>query len=372
MRQFLMALILVVPLCSSALGQSAGNAGAVLFDRMAQAKCNKPDSKLIKPGTSDKYNAQAKGFNDCLRVYVENENNKIARIRAEASAEFDRIQESATSQIRDIERAINTAIIEVKIVNGEAQASDLPRPGTELASFPGAECNKPDAALLVPARGKRVASIQNTDRYEGQRLAYEACMRTYVAQAKNQIKQVQANAQLAFHRVAEDANPRIIQINNDVSEALAEASKAAGERNAVMSAFHSSSQGGGLDPAGSQPGGLGPISFQPPQSQPGTESVTVSGERLPRSADMPTGAGNPGAISCRIPQQLPGSRMMGPEICKRNRDWAKLFKEGRSVSADGKQIVEAEKARTFNPQTCLTKTFVPTGAPITVCSQGDR
>ena len=30
-------------------------------------------------------------------------------------------------------------------------------------------------------------------------------MRTYVAQAKNQIKQVLANAQADFHRVAEDA-----------------------------------------------------------------------------------------------------------------------------------------------------------------------
>jgi hypothetical protein len=348
MRQLLMALILVLPVCSSARAASAGD---VVFDKAVQGKCTRPDSELIKPGTSNKYNAQAKGFNDCLGVYVENENNKIARIRAEASAEFDRIMESSTSQIRDIERAINSAIFEVSIVNGLAEAKYLPPPGDTLASHPAAECNKPDAALLKPAPGKRVASLKNTDRFEEQRLGYEACMRTYVAQARNQIKQVQANAQAAFHKVAEDANPRITRINNDVTEALDEARKAAGERNVAVNAFHSPLQ---ADPAASQPGGLGPIAFQPAQSQPGTESVIVPGERLPRSADMPTGAGDPDAISCRMPQQLANSRLMGPEICKRNRDWAKLYKDGRNLSPDGTRIVESEKAQTYNPLNCVT------------------
>ena len=230
MRQLLMALILLLPAYSSARAASAGD---VVFDKIVQGKCPVPDSELIKPGTSDKYNAQAKGFNDCLRIYVENENNKIARIRAEAGADFDRIMESSTSQIRDIERAINSAIFEVSVVNGLADSRYQPLPGDTLASYPAAECSKPDAALLKPAAGKRAASLRNTDRYEDQRLAYEACMRTYVAQAKSQIKQVQANAGMAFHRVAEDANPRIAQINTDVSEALDEASKAAGERNAA-------------------------------------------------------------------------------------------------------------------------------------------
>ncbi|MEP6566019.1 MAG: hypothetical protein ABJB10_12855 [Mesorhizobium sp.] len=369
MRQLLLALILVLPVCSST---KAATAGDVVFDKIVQDKCTRPDSALIKPGTSDKYNAQAKGFNDCLRIYVGNENDKIARIRAEASADFDRIMESSTSQIRDIERAINAAIFEVALVNGLADAKYQPLPGNSLASYPAAACSKPDVALLKPAPGKRVATIKNTDRYEDQRLAYEACMRTYVAQAKNQINQVQANAQADFHRVAEDANPRIAQINADVSEALNEASKASGERSAAVNAFHASLQAGGLDPAASQPGGLGPIAFQPAQNRSGTESVTVPGERLPRSADMPTGAGDPDAISCRITQQLTGSRLMGPEVCKHNRDWAKLFKRGESVSADGKQIVDAEKARTYNPQTCVTHTQIPSGALIVICSQGNQ
>jgi len=368
MRQLLMALILVLPVCSSVRAASAGD---VVFDKVVQGKCTKPDSELIKPGTSDKYNAQAKGFNDCLRVYVENENNKIAQLRAEASAEFDRIMESSTSQIRDIEHAINSAIFEVSIVNGLAEAKYQPLPGDTLASYPAAECSRPDAALLKPAPGKRAASLKNADRFEEQRLGYEACIRTYIAQAKNQIKQVQANAQAAFHRVADDANPRIVQINDDVTEALNEASKASGERNAAVNAFHSPIMVTGLNPAAPQPGGLGPIAFQPVQNQQGTESVTVNGERLPRSADMLTGAGDPDAISCRIPQQLAGSRLMGPEICKRNRDWAKLYKYGESFSPDGTKVVESEKARTFNPLTCVTRGAM-NGLPaiLTNCSQG--
>ena len=367
MRQYFLALILILPVCSSVRGATAGD---VVFDKIVQSKCTRPPSELIKPGTSGKYNTLAKGFNDCLRIYVENENNKIARIRAEASADFDRIMESSTSQIRDIERAINTGIFDVALVNGLADAKYRPLPGDTLASYPAAACSQPDAALLKPVPGGHVASLKNTDRFEAQRLGYEACMRTYVAQAKNQIVQVKSNAEVAFHSVAEDANPRIAQINESVSEALNEASKASGERNAALNAFHGPMQAGGLNPAATQPGGLGPIAFQPVPG--GAESVTVPGERLPRSADMPTGAGDPDAISCRTPQQLPGSRLMGPEICKRNSEWAKLFKDGRSISPDGRQIVDAEKALTYNPQTCVTKTAIPSGATITICSQGNR
>jgi hypothetical protein len=370
MRQLLTALILVLPVCSSARAASAGD---VVFDKVVQSRCTVPDSELIKPGTSDKYNSQAKGFNDCLRIYVENENNKIAQIRAEAGADFDRIMGRSTSQIRDIERAINSAIFEVSIVNGLADPKYRPLPGDTLASYPAAECRKPDAALLEPAPGKRVASLKNADRFEDQRLAYEGCMRIYVTQAKNQIKQVQANAGIAFHRVAEDANPRITQINNAVSEALDEASKATGERNAAVNSLRSPLPAGEFDPSASRPGSLGPIAFQPAQNQRGTESVTVSGERLPRSADMPTGAGVPDAISCRMPQQLPDSRLMGPEICKQNRVWAKLYKNGQNISADGTRILASEKDRTLNPQTCITHSTL-NGLPsiMSTCTQGDR
>jgi hypothetical protein len=361
MRQLPIAFVFIVALC----GAAAGLTPAELANDLAQNKCSKPDAELIKPGTSDSYNAQAKGFNDCLRIYVENENNKIARLRADASGQFDAISASAMTQIHDIERAINTAIVEVGIVNGVSQPGELPPPADGLASFPGPECAKPDEALLKPAKGRKAASLANLDRYEAQRQGYESCIRLYITQAKNQIVQVKTNAEAQVRAVADDANPRIHAINVEVSLALEEAQKASGERNAKINAFHSSLAAASLSPAQSQPGGvLSSASFQPPsnqllqnpvfQGQPASESVIVNGARLPRSADMPTGKGDPDAISCRSPQQLAGSRMMGPEICKRNREWAKLFKRGETISPDGGKIVMGEKQRTYNPQSCVT------------------
>jgi hypothetical protein len=102
--------------------------------------------------------------------------------------------------------------------------------------------------------------------------------------------------------------------------------------------------------------------------------VTVPGERLPRSADQPTGEGDPDAISCRKPQQLPGVHFMGPEICKHNSEWAKLYKRGENLSPDGKQILQAEKLRTMTPEHCILHTVFERGQPVmeTFCSQGER
>jgi hypothetical protein len=352
MRQLPIGLVFMVALCGAAAGLTPGQ----LANDPSLAKCNKPDSELIKPGTSDAYNAQAKGFNDCLRIYVENENNKIARLRADAGGQFDTIMASATSQIHDIERAINTAIIEVGIVNGVAKVSELPPPGEGLASFPAPECAKPDAALLKPGRGKKAARLASLDKYETQRQGFEACMRLYIAQARSQVLQIKANAEAAFLRVADDVNPRIHAINVEVATALEDARKASGERDVRVNAIHAPLAAASLSP---QDQLLSPVKYQPPPdstlpNQAGTESVIVNGARLPRSADMPTGAGDPDAISCRAPQQLGGSRLMGPEICKRNREWAKLAKNGQNISPDGATIVMSEKQRTYNPQACVT------------------
>jgi hypothetical protein len=348
MRQFPMALILVLVLCAPALGQSSRGAGGALFDQLMQSKCSKPDSALIKPGTSDAYNAQAKGFNDCLRIYVENENAKIQRMRVDAGSQIDVIMAGAVSQIRDIERAIDTAIIEVDIVKGASQPGEMPPPREGLASFPAAECARPDEALLKPVRGKKAASLASLDRYEEQFQGYKSCLRLYIVQAKNQIGQVKANAEAGIKAVADDANPRIHQININVSVALDDAIKASGERNAKVNVIHAPLAVGGLDPAGYQAGGvLSSVSFQPLSL--GTQSVTVTGEKLPRSADMPTGEGDPDTISCRKPQQLADSRLMGPEICKHNRVWADLYKAGKTISADGQKIVESEKGQTLGP-----------------------
>jgi beta-lactamase regulating signal transducer with metallopeptidase domain len=56
-------------------------------------------------------------------------------------------------------------------------------------------------------------------------------------------------------------------------------------------------------------------------------------------AISPTGAGDPEAITCRVPQQLPGSRLAGPQVCKTNRVWAALRAQGQDISPDGTALV---------------------------------
>jgi hypothetical protein len=346
-----------------------GNAGAAVFDQISRERCTRPDSELIKPGTTDQYNAQAKGFNDCLRIYVQTENNKITLIRADAAGKLDTIKAGALGQIHDIERAINTAILEVSIVNGGAQESELPPPPTALAAFPDAACNRPDQSLLAPAKGKRAASLAALDRYEVQHRAFDACMGKYIAQAKTEIQVIKADAEAACKEITDNANPRIIEINNDVAQALEDATQASGERNAKMSAINVRIAPPALPTPAINPG-PSPSQLPPPDA----ENVTVTGERFPRSADMPTGAGDPDAISCRAPQTLTDSRLMGPEICKHNRDWAKLYKEGLNISPDGTHPVAGEKWLSLHPQTCISHNTV-SGAGVgqvdTFC-QGDR
>jgi hypothetical protein len=371
MRPIAIALFLLPLIHLPALGQSTGNAGAAIFDQIEQRKCTTPDSALIKPGTTSAYNAQVKGFNDCLAIYVRNENNKIAIIRATAGKQIDDIKDAALGQIGDIERAINRAIIEVSIVNGGATESDLPPPSTMLAAFPVAACSKPDEALLSPPKGKRAASLQNLDRFENQRFAFEACMSNYIAQAKSEILQVKSYAESACKRITDDANPRISQINNDVTQALADAVKATGERDTEVNNLHLPMTPYGLTPQSINLANAKSSQLPPPDS----ENVIVTDQRLPRSADMPTGVGDPNAISCRSPQTLTDSRLMGPEICKHNSDWARLYKEGWNISSDGSHLVPSEKWLTLHPQTCITHNVVTSmglAEVNTFCNQGDR
>ncbi|HKU63634.1 MAG TPA: M56 family metallopeptidase [Rhizomicrobium sp.] len=55
----------------------------------------------------------------------------------------------------------------------------------------------------------------------------------------------------------------------------------------------------------------------------------------------PRGDGDPDAITCRAPQALPGSRLLGPRVCKTNRIWAQLRADGKEVSEDGTRVVVA-------------------------------
>jgi beta-lactamase regulating signal transducer with metallopeptidase domain len=59
-------------------------------------------------------------------------------------------------------------------------------------------------------------------------------------------------------------------------------------------------------------------------------------------ADMalvPSGKGDPEAVTCRVPQYLPASRFRGPKICKLNRIWAILRARQLDYSPDGMKLV---------------------------------
>ena len=66
----------------------------------------------------------------------------------------------------------------------------------------------------------------------------------------------------------------------------------------------------------------------------------------------PDGKGDPAAITCRRAQALPGKRVMGPEVCRTNADWAQFAKDGMTVSPDGRELVPGEKNRSLNPAAC--------------------
>lgn len=69
----------------------------------------------------------------------------------------------------------------------------------------------------------------------------------------------------------------------------------------------------------------------PPAARDGTREAVL--------ALYPSGAGEPEAITCRVPQLLPGSRLPGPEVCKVNRVWAQLRAEGKDISPDGTTVI---------------------------------
>jgi hypothetical protein len=79
------------------------------------------------------------------------------------------------------------------------------------------------------------------------------------------------------------------------------------------------------------------------------------------SNHAPSGEGDPNVITCRRPQPLPDSRLLGPEVCKTNAVWAQYRKDGMEVAADGIHDVPSEKMRSINPQACHPATMGGSG-----------
>jgi hypothetical protein len=359
-RYLLIIPVVLVP--AAALAQTAADQ---LTKAVQETQCAQPDRTLIKvessgqtrwvseSAASAKYNRQVKGFNDCTRIYVDKANLQITRIRNDAQSQLNRMTEDATSRIRRIERQVNDAIEKVKEVNGLASVASS-GPDIALDAFPEPECQTPDGTLLIPLRGVRDNSARER-RYDGQIKSYEACMRGWIIQAKSEISQIKADTESLMKSVTTDANRQILEIWNTILETVKQADTAQKE------------QARALDDLKAQLAAATPL----PSSLPPTETVVSTDVRLPRSADQPTGEGDPDAIACRAPQQLPGVHFMGPEICKRNREWARLYKRGENLSPDGKRILESEKARTLAPDHCFSHTRFINGVPVTEvnCSQ---
>jgi len=361
MRYLLIFPVLLIPVAG--LAQTAADQ---LTKSVQETQCARPDRTLIKVETdghtswtsesaaSVKYNRQAKGFNDCARVYVEKANVEITRIRDATKAQTDAMADTATSRIRRIERQIHDAIERVKAVEGLASVAPG---GPDIApdAFPEAECKTPDENLLVPLKGARNNTARE-QRYDGQIKSYEACMRDWVAQAKAEIAQVKRDTEAAMKPVSADANRQILEIWNTILETVAQADLAQKEQAGALAALKAQLA----------------ANMPPPVSESATasESVTVTDTRLPRFDDQPKGEGDPDAIACRKAQPLPGQRLMGPEICKRNREWARMFKRGENFSPDGKTILEGEKQRTYAPDHCYSHTVFTTAGPVveTLCS----
>jgi hypothetical protein len=80
-------------------------------------------------------------------------------------------------------------------------------------------------------------------------------------------------------------------------------------------------------------------------------STTVS-PVLPSLGEVDKDTHDPDAIYCRPPQAQTESRMLGPRVCKKNREWDALHAQGLDIGADGKSTVASEKYRSLHGNAC--------------------
>jgi hypothetical protein len=275
--------------------------------------CQTPDESLLPQGGAPDdekialYNQQVRRFAACARQAPVDA--QIERLRMEAGVVIRKISDTANAQIADIQAKMEMAR------TGSATAAPL-QAAAGAVSFPSPECKEADRSLLEPKRknGKVVRSMDVVSpEYEEQDKKHKACVETYLQQAFAELRQTGSAAEAQIKQVRDDVNGRIAR--------LAPSGNLAAATPLALNTAVVNWQGG-------------------------VENVTVEGMRLRQSHDTPKGEGDPDIIACRAPQQLPYSRLQGPEICKRNRDWAALYKTGMDISSDGTTTVPSEKART--------------------------
>jgi hypothetical protein len=311
--------------------------------------CQKPDESLIKSRggyagrmeTPDEekiklYNSQARAFNDCMRKLIDSGNAQMERVRDDGNAAAKAVAETASRQSRDIAGKMEAAIA------GRAPASDA-QADFGGWQYPEADCAVPDSALMEPVRSKKGTSTSATTKFDAQQQDYRACVQSYIKQAAAEMHQIEASANARLKEIADQTNARINGLHDQVNSAIAIANHAATDE---------------IQAARGTPYEIDPANY----FKNGVENVTVENQPPLQLADTPKGEGDAHTIVCRKPQALPDSRLLGPEICKRNRVWASLYQAGKDISADGQTILPSEKSRTINraSMACI-KVPVPNG-----------
>ena len=163
-----------------------------------------------------------------------------------------------------------------------------------------------------------------------------------IVQVERQVVAVQARAQEAITAMTQQmasAAPAIEEVAVIPQLKTLKAPAAAAPTFQIAPASQADAAPDIAPPAQAQPAAASP-KIQP--ELPAAAPVPASGAAALKNAlraISPTGEGDPDAVTCRVPQQLPGSRLAGPEICKVNRIWAKLRADGKDISADGAYLV---------------------------------
>ena len=276
-----------------------------------------PDGEKIKL-----YNTQARAFNDCMNKLIDSSSAEMDRMRADGNAAIKAAAETANRQSQDIAEKMEAAI---------AGRAPLSEEQAKLAGwqYPDADCVVPDKTRMKPARGKKSTSTGATARYDAEQRDYHACVQAYVKQAGAEMHQIEASTEVRIKDIADRTNARVNTLHDQVNRAIETANHAATDE---------------IQTVRGTPLEISPANY----FKNGTENMTVEAEPPLQLGDTPKGEGDPHTIVCRKPQQLPDSRLLGPEICKRNWVWASLYKDGRDISADGRTILPSEKSRTTN------------------------
>ena len=85
-----------------------------------------------------------------------------------------------------------------------------------------------------------------------------------------------------------------------------------------------------------------PAAAQTRSDSPVTTTLVVPALTLPGQQE------DADKVVCRRPQELPGKRLYGPEVCKPQRQWDELHAQGLDIAPDGQSVVESEKYRTIH------------------------